>query len=76
VVIWLGLVRDQLQISPRFMQMLQALILVLPLFAAPFGGLTGYSIEPLVPGAAFFVVARAVPRRRAVVKLEPRQFTS
>jgi hypothetical protein len=73
VAVWLMLARDQLQISPRSLQMLQGLILTLPLpiFAAAFSKLTGYSIGPLVPGAAFIIVAGAVLRQCALAERQP-----
>jgi hypothetical protein len=73
VVVWLMLARDQLQISPRSLQMLQGLILTLPLpiFAAAFSKLTSYSIGPLVPGAAFIIVAGAVLRQCALAERQP-----
>jgi hypothetical protein len=76
VVVWLMLARDQLQISPRSLQALQGLILALPLFIAPLGWFTGYSIGPLVPGAAFIVVVRAVIRQCTAAERQPARFVT
>jgi hypothetical protein len=71
VVVWLIPVRDQLQISPRLLQILQGAILAVPLFTAAFGKLTGYSIGPVVPGVAFIVIAYATLQRCTVAKGKP-----
>lgn len=63
VVVWLQICREELGLTLRANQIVQASILLLPFMTASFGKLTGYVLGPVVLGTVFAIFARTLIRK-------------